>query len=317
MTPVSAGSTPQPAQRQATLAADLPSLPGAAVQLHGRAGPIAGFYAAPPAATQPPLLLVHSINAAASVAEVRPLYEHAMTRRPVLAIDLPGYGRSLRSDRPYTPRLMTDALHEAIAWLQQRHGGAAVDVLAVSLSCEFAARAAVEAPQTVHRLALVSPTGFRGRKLRHGPAGGSVGPPWLLKLMKGPRPGWGRGLFRGLTRPGVIRYFLERTWGSRGIDEGLWQACVATTRVPGAEHAPLHFLAAVLFSSDVNALYERLQQPIWVTHGTRGDFTDYRLLASVAQRSNWQVQVWPETGALMYFEQAAAFNDALDAFLAS
>ena len=30
-----------------------------------------------------------------------------------------------------------------------------------------------------------------------------------------------RGLFRLLTRPRVVRYFLERTWGSKDIDEAL------------------------------------------------------------------------------------------------
>lgn len=323
--PQPAGSAPSPPAGGDAAAG--PALPGQRVQLNGRAGPVAGWYAAPAqgsaaGAAQPPvpLLLVHSINAAASVAEVRPLFEHAATRRPVLAIDLPGYGHSERSARAYTPRLMTDALLDALAWLSaQGPAGAASagsDVLALSLSCEFAARAAVESPALVRRLALVSPTGFSGRKLRQGPPGGSLGPPWLLKLMQGPGPGWGRGLFRGLTRPGVIRYFLERTWGSKGIDEGLWQACVATVRAPGAEHAPLHFLSAVLFSSDVNTLYEQLQQPVWVAHGTRGDFTDYRLLRTVTGRPNWQVQVWPDTGALMYFEQPQAFNAALDAFLA-
>ena len=321
------GPTPTPPAHAA-----LPALPGTLVHLNGRAGPVTGWYAAPAqppqttAPNRPPLLLVHSVNAAASVAEVRPLFEHAARHRPVLAIDLPGYGHSARSARPYTPRLMTDALLDALGWLQV-HGPAAgagaagvagpgSDVLALSLSCEFAARAATEAPALVRRLAFVSPTGFRGNRLRHGPAGGSLGPPWLLKLIQGPGAGWGRGLFRGLPRPGVIRYFLERTWGSKDIDEALWQACVATVRPPGAEHAPLHFLAAALFSSDVNALYEQLRQPVWVAHGTRGDFTDYRLLRTVTGRSNWQVRVWPDTGALMYFEQPQAFNAALDAFLA-
>lgn len=297
-------------------AADLPALPGEAVRWQGRAGGLAGSYAQPsPPGPQPrvPLLLVHSVNAAASRAEMRPLYEHAMLQRPVLAIDLPGFGLSERSDRPYTPRLMSDAVHDAIDWLRQRQACTAVDVLALSLSCEFAARATVEAPTSVRRLALVSPTGFRGTRARRAPVAGSVGPAWLLRLMRG--PGWGPFLYRKLTRPGVIRYFLERTWGSKQIDEELWRACVATSRAAGAEHAPLHFLAAQLFSTDVNTLYEQLKQPVWVTHGTRGDFTDYRLLHTVQDRPNWKLRVWPETGALMYFEQPQAFNAALERFL--
>jgi hypothetical protein len=40
-----------------------------------------------------------------------------------------------------------------------------VDALAVSLGCEFLARAAAEQPAHWGRLALVSPTGFRGTGL--------------------------------------------------------------------------------------------------------------------------------------------------------
>jgi pimeloyl-ACP methyl ester carboxylesterase len=192
-------------------------------------------------------------------------------------------------------------------------------VLGLSLSCEFVARAAVQAPPRYRRLALVSPTGFAGRKRRYGPVGGSVGAPWLLRAFQGPGyaqgRGWGRGLFRQLTRPGVVRYFLQRTWGRPQIDEALWRYCVATARQPGAEHAPLHFLGARLFSTDVNALYEALQHPVWASHGTRGDFTDYRGLDTLKWHANWRVTPFAGCGALMYFEQPAVFAAELDAFL--
>lgn len=72
---------------------------------------------------------------------------------------------------PYTPRLMTDALHAVLAQIQARCGAGPVDALALSLSAEFLARAAAENPAGFGRLALVSPTGFSGRRAWHGPAG--------------------------------------------------------------------------------------------------------------------------------------------------
>ncbi len=316
--------TPVPAELLA-LAGDCVEISAADVH-SGRAGRLMGYHAAPressqtpPQPSQPPLLLVHSMNASGSAAEMRPVFDHARHTRPVLALDLPGFGLSERSDRAYNPRLMTDALHEAIAWLQQRHGPAPVDVLGLSLGGEFAARAAVEAPQSVRRLALVSPTGFNGKPRRYGPPGGSVGPEWLLKALQGPGfhtgGGWGRGLFRGLRRPGVIRYFLERTWGSKAIDEPLWRFDLHTSRQPGACYAPLYFLSALQFSSDINALYEALTQPVWMSQGTRGDFTDYRGQHTVEKRPNWRISVYKDCGALMYFEQPAAFCAELDQFL--
>ena len=61
-------------------------------------------------------------------------------------VDLPGYGFSERSDRSYTPRLMTDALHATVGQIRSRCGPMPVDALAVSLSGEYLARAAAEVP---------------------------------------------------------------------------------------------------------------------------------------------------------------------------
>lgn len=260
----------------------------------------------------PPLLLIHSVNAAASAGEVKPLHEHYLSTRTVFSIDLPGYGFSDRSDRPYTPRVMTHALHALTSQIQRRCGNGPVDALALSLSCEFLARAAAEAPGNYRSIALVSPTGFSGADKRDGPPGSTLGKPWLLKALKG--PGWGRTLFGGLTRPGVVRYFLQRTWGSKHIDEGLWDYAVKTAHQPGAEHAPLAFLSAGLFSRDIHAVYDRLQMPVWLSHGVRGDFTDYRGKTRVQGRTNWQFSVF-QTGALPHFEVLGEFIRAYDAFL--
>jgi pimeloyl-ACP methyl ester carboxylesterase len=259
----------------------------------------------------PPLLLVHSVNAAASAAEVAPLFAHYRCTRTVVALDLPGYGHSERGDRAYTPRLMTDALLAVVAWMRTTYHAEQVDVLGVSLGCEFVARAQSEAPAHIRRIALVSPTGFSRSKRRHGPPGTTLVKPWLLKLLS--RPGWGDRIFRQLTRPGVVLYFLRRTFGSRDIDMTLWRQAVITAQQSGAHHAPLAFLSGALFSADINTLYETLTCPVWVSMSTRGDFTDYQGRDSVASRANWQFHAI-EGGALPYFENLPAFTAVLDPF---
>ena len=260
-----------------------------------------------------PLLLVHSVNAAASAAEVRPLYERYKASRRVFALDLPGFGFSERSDRVYTPRLMTDALLAMAREIRSRCGPAPIDALALSLSSEFLARAAVEQPDRFRSLALVSPTGFSGARERRGAPGSTYAMPWLYRALRG--PGWGGAVFRGLTRPGVIRYFLRRTWGARKIDEDLWRYDVITARQPGAEFAPLAFVSGALFSADIHAVYERLALPVWMSHGVRGDFTDYRGRAIVEGRPNWRFSVF-QTGALPHFERLEEFAATYDRFLA-
>lgn len=287
-------------------------LDGDYFQLMANAGHIAVYCAGPANPSQQvPLLLVHSVNASASAAEVAPLFDHYRRTRPVYALDLPGYGLSDRSDRAYTPRLLTDALYAVVELIRGQCGGGPVDVLGVSLACEYVVRLHSEAPNAVRRIALVSPTGFSGNKRRYGPPGSTRGMPWLHRALA--NPAWSGALFNALTRPGVIRYFLERTWGSKHIDEALYRYDVLTTRQPGAKNAPLYFLAAFLFSDDINALYEAVDCRVWVSMATRGDFTDYRGRSTVEGRPNWQFHLL-DGGALPYFEKPELFLALLDPF---
>ena len=259
-----------------------------------------------------PLLLIHSINAAASAAEVEPLRLRYGACRRVYSLDLPGFGASDRTDRPYTARVMTDAIVK-VAQDIFTLTGKPIDALAVSLSCEFLARAASETPSLFRSIAMVSPTAFTGKKTLRAAVGETRGKAWLYSLLRGPE--WGAALYRQLTRPGVIRYFLERTWGSKKIDEGLFRADVHTSRCPGAHFAPLYFLAAILFSADIHNVYDSVRVPIWVSHGQRGDFVDYRQLPAFAQRNAWHVTVF-DTGAMVYFEELDAFAGEYERFLA-
>jgi len=260
-----------------------------------------------------PLLLVHTENASASAAEVRTVFERMGQHHTVYGIDLPGYGTSERTDRLYTPRLMTDAILDLAAYIRTQHPQQVIDAFAASLSCEFLARAAVEQPATFRTLSLVSPTGFSGLRLRQGPPGSTYGQDWLLALLKG--PGWGRALFKCLTRPGVIRYFLNKTWGSRAIDETMFDYALWTTRENGAEHAPLCFLSAQMFSADITTIYDQLRLPVWMSHGVRGDFVDYRGKERFTTHANWQFTVF-DSGALPYFEYPQDFAEKMLAFLA-
>ena len=285
------------------LSADLHTLSGAV----GRIAVYAG-------GSGPPVLLVHSINALASAAEVRPLFDALRQDHSVYAIDLPGYGLSERLPHAYTVGDMCAAIRQVAQWVALRHSGLPLQVLSVSLSCEFVARLAQETPSLFSSLALVSPTGFRGGQPLRQPAGSTLFMAGFDRFLRRPGPGWGRFLFRQLSRPSVVRYFLRRTWGGQQIDETLWAYAVRTAQVPFAEQAPLSFLSGGLFSADMHTVYESLRLPVWVVHGTRGDFTDYRALDLVRDRSNWQVTVM-QAGAMPYFEDLGAFMAAYRAIL--
>ena len=268
-------------------------------------GRVVSFYVDGPADGRS-LLLVHSVNAAGSAYEVKPIYERYRSARPVYALELPGFGFSDRPDASYSWRGMTDALLAMMGEIARRHA-TTPDVLALSLSSEFAARAAVERPGAMHSLALVSPTGFSRRRF----PGAS---PRVLAFLRFPL--WNRGVFRLLTTRASIRYFLRRTWGSRDIDEALADYDWLTARQPGARHVAYHFVSGYLFSPDIFDFYQRLELPVWLAHGTRGDFVDYAKAEQMRGRPNWRLTVL-ETGALPHFERREEFLQGYDAFLAA
>jgi pimeloyl-ACP methyl ester carboxylesterase len=286
-----------------------PALSGERFEFSSSAGRLSAYTAGAGA----PLLLIHSINAVGSAAEVQPLYDHYRKTHRVIALDLPGFGFSERSDRVYTPQLMTDAITATIREIQERYGPAPVDALALSLSAEFLARAAVMTPAAFRSISLVSPTGLAGKTPHRGTPGKTLAIPGAHRIFRG--FGWSRSLYRVLTLPRVIRYFLERTWGGKEIDARLWQYDIITARAPGAEFAPLYFLSGGLFSADIDDIYERVSVPVWMSHGIRGDFTDYHQIGLVEARTNWRFSIFP-TGALPHFEVLDQFCTEFDRFLA-
>lgn len=248
----------------------------------------------------PPLLLIHSINAAASAYEMRPLFQYYLGLRPVYAIDLPGYGLSERRKQTYTPRIMIDAIHAAVAQIRQWHGGAKIDLLALSVSCEYAARAAFEKPDTIRTLGLISPTGFDKALSGYGRPQSTKGNSFTEALISFPL--WSQALFDLVSSRASMRFFLKKTFGSSQIDEDLLTYDQASSHQPGATHVVWSFLAGYLFADDVTRIYESLSLPIWTVHGRKGDFVDYGKETAVAGKSNWNFDEF-DTGAMPQFQR--------------
>lgn len=261
----------------------------------------------------PVVLLLHSINAAACAAEMRPIFERLVPWAHGYALDLPGYGASGRSQRVFDITTFVEAVRVAVQHLSERHGGRGIHVMALSLSCEFAARVAVRSLGRVLSLGLISPTGLdrRSDTLR-GLEGASREVPGMLAVLS--LPVLRKWLFRALVSRSSMRYFLRRTWGSATIDEDLLEACWHSAHQPDALYAPLSFLSGRLFARDIRTIYEALFCPVWLAHGVRGDFKDYSGADWTAERSHWQREVF-EAGAMPHFEHPEAFMAAYRRFL--
>lgn len=251
-----------------------------------------------------PLVLIHSINAAPSAFEMKPLFDHFRAQRPVYALDLPGFGFSDRSDRRYSPELFANAIQDFLREVVR----APADLVAFSLGTEFAARAALESPAAVSSLVLLSPTGFSKRSLPTGQLSQRV-----HRVLS--TPGLSQGLFNLLTSRPSIRYFLGQAFPGGKTPPEMVEYAYATAHQPGARFAPLYFLSGQLFTPQAaEVLYARLTQPVLALYDRDPNVTFDLLPDLVASHPNWRAERVSPTCGIPQWDRPADTAAAIARF---
>jgi pimeloyl-ACP methyl ester carboxylesterase len=250
-----------------------------------------------------PLVLIHSVNAAASAMEMSPIFEHYRQTRPVFALDLPGFGFSERTDRVYSPEVYTFAIVDFLTTQVKEPA----DVVALSLSCEFAAQASLLAPDSFHSLTLISPTGLSRPESDKGTLSNRPHMMMSFKL-------WERPLFDLIATRRSIEKFLNLSFAGEAPPE-LIDYAYRTSHQPGAHHAPLYFVSGKLFTPGVRVkIYEKVDQPTLVLYD-RDPFTGFEMLPDVVARNDkWTAVRVPNTCGLPHWDQPSRTMDELDAF---
>jgi pimeloyl-ACP methyl ester carboxylesterase len=261
-----------------------------------------------------PLVLLHGIHAAGSAYEVKPLFHEFRHERAVYALDLPGFGFSQRGGMPYTTQTYVHALEHLLRNVAIERDQGSADVVALSLSSEYAAAVAAELPELVHSLVLISPTGFERMAL--GDRQRSE-PPALVKAAAAV----GGDLFYDalVTRPSLSRY-LSKSFNGR-LDRGLFAYSYATTHQPGAACAPLAFVEGKLFpDGDPKQAYARVKAPGLVLYDEDPYVKFDGLRAFVLRTPNYQAERVAHTRGLPQIEACdrtarlmRAFWERLDA----
>jgi pimeloyl-ACP methyl ester carboxylesterase len=263
------------------------------------------YYADTEAQEGRPLVLIHSINAAASSYEMRPLFNYYRGSRPVYALDLPGFGFSERSDRPYSPQLYAQAILDFLV-TQVRQPA---DVVALSLSSEFAAMAALEKPDSFNTLTMISPTGFTDKSNQSGSSD------FFYSLFSFPL--WSQAFYDLLATPQSIRYYLQKSFvGS--VYPALADYSYATSHQPGARYAPLYFVSGKLFTPDIREqVYDALRIPVSVIYD-RDAFVSFDSLEPFVQaHANWYSRRISPTLGLPQFEHLTETAQVLEDFWGS
>jgi pimeloyl-ACP methyl ester carboxylesterase len=258
-----------------------------------------------------PLVLIHSINAAGCSYEMRPLFQRYRSERPVYALDLPGFGSSERADRVYTPDLYADAILDLLTLKVKEPA----DVVALSLSSEFAARVALQHPELFHSLTLISPTGFTARENRRVSqrANEEGRSSFAYRLLSFPL--WGKAFYDLLATRRSIHYFLDMSFVGP-VDPGLEAYDYLTAHQPGARFAPLYFVSGALFTRDASeSLYDQLTDVPVLALYDRDAFVRFDALAEVVDRhDNWHSARIAPTLGLPQFEQPDATALAINTF---
>jgi pimeloyl-ACP methyl ester carboxylesterase len=280
------------------------ALQGDLIHFRGRrSGELAYYSAGPAKKGVPPLVLIHSVNAAASSYEMKPLFDYYSRSRRVVSLDLPGFGFADRSDRPYTPALYRDAILDLI---EQELGNEAVDIVGLSLSSEFVAMAATASPANFRTITLISPTGMSKRNEAF--QGSDV----ILGLLRTPL--WARPFFDLLTSRPSLKAFLglsQRT----PVSKNTVNYAYAVSHQPDAEIAPYYFVAVKLFTPTIFQTYRALTQPSLLVYG-RDPFTGYDRVGELAGKANWRVVQVENARALVHWDDPRIVITELDKLFA-
>jgi pimeloyl-ACP methyl ester carboxylesterase len=256
-----------------------------------------------------PLLLIHSINAAASSYEMRPLFMQYRQFRPIYVMDLPGFGFSERSDRVYTPELYSKAIIQMLERI-----GTPADVIALSLSSEFAAQAALERPELFTSLTMISPSGFnRPDRKRSSQAANQFGfSDAAYNTLSYPL--WGQAFFDLLATKPSIQYFLQQSFVGE-VDKGLKDYAYLSAHQPGAHYAPLYFVSGKLFNRSIREeVYSKLTIPVMVVYDEDPYVSFDHLPKFVKEHPNWHSKLLVPMKGLPQFEKMTELAQTLNQF---
>ncbi|MGJ3238919.1 MAG: alpha/beta fold hydrolase [Anaerolineae bacterium] len=288
-----------------------PAIDATRHDFHGQSSTLMSYYADTSVSGRP-LVLLHSINAAANAYEVRPIFEQYRGQRPVYALDLPGFGFSERTNREYSIDLYVAAITDFMLDIV----GEPADVLSISLTSEFMAKAAHQTPELFHSLTMISPTGFTPRESK--PISQSASEKQqsngVYQFLTNPL--WSQPLFDLLVMKSGIRYFLGKNFADEP-DEGLIDYHHRSSHQPNARFAPFYFVSGALFAPNIlDAVYQHLNLPVLVLYDTDPNISFDLLPSLLATRSNWRARRIPNTRGLPHFDQAEITYTALDEFWA-
>lgn len=247
-----------------------------------------------------PLLLLHGIYAGASGYEWRKNFDSLSEHFNVYALDWLGFGLSDKPRIRYTGAMMTEQLTQFLREVV----GESCDLVASSLASAYAIQAAYDAPEVVHGLILVCPTGMR--HLADPPAAKAEAVYQTLHA-----PLLGTTIYNSMTsQAGLRAYLMNQTYFDPSyVDDAMIDHYSTATHQYGCQNAPPAFIAGLLnwgVKEQFPALPQETVRLVWGREARMTPLSDAEAFLAANPRA--ELTVFDKSGLLPHDEQAQAFN---------
>ena len=257
-----------------------------------------------------PVLLVHGLHMYAGLHDMLPIFDAFKNARTIYAIDLPGFGRSEKSDRPYRPSLYEAAILGFIT----EEIGQACHVVTLGNASEYLSMAAVNAPEWIKSITMMNPTGMGMPTMGGWTVDGRFG--WLKDLLLSwlKVPLWSLPIYDLLASRAKITNFYHRLF-SYQTPSDLVDLAYTSAHQRGAHFAPMVLLSGKLRVAEVKErCYEKLSMPVLAIYDNDPGKSFDMLPQLVQEHKNWQAYRSRNTRGMPHFEKTGELFRELDLF---
>lgn len=260
-----------------------------------------------PAAPQRPLVFLHSLGGGSSAYEWSKVYPAFASEYAVIAPDLVGWGQSDHPPRDYQVNDYLTLITELLQGVAQ----APAAVVASSLTAGISVHLAIQRPDLVQSLFLVSPSGYSdfGADYSRGLAAQLAGMPGIDRLI----------YTLGAANELAVRSFLEQFLFARRsrVSPEMVAAYLASAQQPKADYAALASLKGAL-CFDLARYIPQLEVPTAIVWGEESRFSSMAVgqrLAALNPKAIQRFEAIADAGVLPHLELPAVVTSQLWSWL--